>query len=79
MQKRVGRQPDRPGRVQEKVERVHDRAADEEVAVAVTRDVLSRPLAVMDYAGPSALPGVRTPASRACRPHDKLRLVTYLS
>ncbi|PAZ12918.1 RacO protein [Streptomyces sp. SA15] len=41
--KRVGRRPDRPGTVQEKVERVHDLAADEEVAVEVTRDVLRRP------------------------------------
>ncbi|MEU5422683.1 DUF6192 family protein [Streptomyces sp. NPDC020667] len=42
-QKRVGRRPDRPGTVQEKVERVHDLAVDEDVAVQVTADVLRRP------------------------------------
>lgn len=41
--KHVGRRPDRPGTVQEKVERVQDLAVDEDVAVEVTRDVLRRP------------------------------------
>ncbi|MDT0347084.1 DUF6192 family protein [Streptomyces litchfieldiae] len=44
--KHVGRRPDRPGTVQEKVERIHDLAADEEVAVQVTTDVLRRPAVV---------------------------------
>ncbi|MBT2387331.1 DUF6192 family protein [Streptomyces sp. ISL-11] len=41
--KRVGRRPDRPGTVQEKVDRVHDLAVDEDVAVRVAADVLRRP------------------------------------
>ncbi|MGA5448915.1 DUF6192 family protein [Streptomyces umbrinus] len=41
--KHVGRRPDRPGTVQEKVQRIQDLAVDEDVAVAVTRDVLRRP------------------------------------
>lgn len=41
--KRAGHRPERPGTVQEKVERIHDLAVDEDVAVNATRDVLRRP------------------------------------
>ncbi|MFF3558309.1 DUF6192 family protein [Streptomyces tsukubensis] len=41
--KRVGQRPERPSTVQEKVERIHDLAADEEVAAQVTADALRRP------------------------------------
>ncbi|WP_234376768.1 DUF6192 family protein [Streptomyces sp. CB01201] len=41
--KRAGHRPERPGTVQEKVERIHDLALDEDVAVTAARDVLRRP------------------------------------
>ncbi|MEU3982887.1 DUF6192 family protein [Streptomyces sp. NPDC026672] len=41
--KRAGHRPERPGTVQEKVERIHDLALDEGVVVTAARDVLRRP------------------------------------
>lgn len=42
-QQLVGRRPDGTGTVLEKVERIHDLAADEDVAAPITADVLRRP------------------------------------
>ncbi|MCA1223683.1 DUF6192 family protein [Streptomyces sp. 8L] len=41
--KRAGHRPERPGTVEEKVERIADLAVDEDVAVTAARDVLRRP------------------------------------
>ncbi|MDF3144744.1 MULTISPECIES: DUF6192 family protein [unclassified Streptomyces] len=74
-QKHIGRRPDRPGTVQEKVDRIQDLAVDEDVAVAVTRDVLRRPAVAARLMNE---PATRQAVTEARKPEHRAETVHHL-